>query len=344
MAETRQKIPHLRELDLQLAVAAFGVLSKDVEDELCAIDDPEVGHPCDVVCLRWPKVAVEDQRFRIELHGADHDVLELSAAKRIPRVHAVANLQHPIGNLDPCRARELFQLSERVFGLAGASFVTHVDQDGTAVLGGDSTHPGRASEFLLERRDDLGGVFADLRVGNRTEGTKRWLIAVVDDGEVVSVVHAQGALFARREADRHDHVQVQARQVDQVVPAERLVAQVGVDQPQTSQPASAGPHAAHVGQHQLRRITHDDVMHCPPAVDENTDLPSSRVRNADQCPRELGSRKTIQGHLAPVDASQRLGFRWAQAARVAVDLQRFLSSTHEAVLARIGRPQCLARF
>jgi hypothetical protein len=171
LAETRQKIPHLRKLDLQLTVAAFGVLSKDVEDELCAIDDPEVGHPRDVVCLRWPKVAVEDQRFRIELHGADHDVLELSAAKRIPRVHAVANLQHPIGNLDPCCARELFQLSERVFGLAGASFVTHVDQDGTAVFGGDSTQPGRASEFLLERRDDLGGVFAGLRVGSSLSST-----------------------------------------------------------------------------------------------------------------------------------------------------------------------------
>ena len=42
-AEARQRVLELRELDLELAVAALGALGEDVEDELRAVDDLEVG-------------------------------------------------------------------------------------------------------------------------------------------------------------------------------------------------------------------------------------------------------------------------------------------------------------
>jgi hypothetical protein len=118
----------------------------------------------------------------------------------------------------------------------------------------------------------------------------------------VPVVHAQRALFAGRKADRDHHVQVQTREVDQIVAAQRLVTQVSMDESQASKPASPGTETAHVRQHELGRVAHDDVVHGPAAVDEHADLSPGRVRHAHERPRELRGRESIQRHLAPVDA------------------------------------------
>jgi hypothetical protein len=45
LPEAGQGVLELRELDLELAVAALGVLREDVEDELRAIDDLQVASP-----------------------------------------------------------------------------------------------------------------------------------------------------------------------------------------------------------------------------------------------------------------------------------------------------------
>ena len=106
---------------------------------------------------------------------------------------------------------------------------------------------------------------------------------------------------------------------------------MGVDQPQASKPASPGTETAHVGQHELRRVAQNHVMHRPATVDEHADLSPRRVRHAHEGARELRSRQPVQRHLAPINALQRLGFGRAETARVAVDLHRYLSSPHRYV-------------
>ena len=65
----------------------------------------------------------------------------------------------------------------------------------------------------------LSRIVARLRVWNRTEGAKWRLVRIVDDGKVVAVVQTQRTLPARSETDRDDHVEAQARQVDEVIAA-----------------------------------------------------------------------------------------------------------------------------
>ena len=80
LREARHRVLELRQLDLQLAVPALGALGEDVEDELRAVDDLEVGLLGDAAGLRGRELAVEDQHAGVELHGADDDLLELALA------------------------------------------------------------------------------------------------------------------------------------------------------------------------------------------------------------------------------------------------------------------------
>ena len=190
LPESRQEVPHLRELYLQLAVARFGVLGEDIENELGAIYNLEIGHSRDVVRLGRSEVAVENQRLGVELHGSDDHVLELAASERVSGVDSVANLQHSVSDLDSRRARKLFQLTERVIRLAGASFVTDMDQDCAPVLRGDSARPGGSGELLLQSGNDLRGVVASLCIRNWSERAERRFIAIAENREVVPVVQA----------------------------------------------------------------------------------------------------------------------------------------------------------
>jgi hypothetical protein len=293
LAEARKEISHLRELDLQLSIGAFGVLSENVEDELCTIDDLEIGQAGDVVRLRRSEVVVEDERLCIELHGADHHILELAAAENVSRVHAVTHLQHAIDHFDPRSPCELRELSQRIFGLTGVSFVADVHEDRSALFGRDPAGVSGPSEFLLERRNDLRGAIVGFGVGNWAEGPEGRIVAVPGDREVVAIVHAQRPLFTWREADGDDHVEPQAREIDQVVPAQWLVPEMGMNESETAKPSRARTKTADVGQHELRGITHDHVVHSPAAVDQHTHLPSGGVRNANEGACELRRRQPI---------------------------------------------------
>ena len=119
---------------------------------------------------------------------------------------------------------------------------------------------------------------------------------------------------------------MQPRQVDQVISAQGLVPKVTVYQTEATKPASACAHATHVRQHELRRVAENDVVHHAAPIDQNPDLPAGCVRDAHQCARELWSREPIKWNLVPIDPLKRLCFRRAESARVAVNLQRCLSS------------------
>jgi hypothetical protein len=83
---------------------------------------------------------------------------------------------------------------------------------------------------------------------------------------------------------------------------------MSVDQPKTAKPSGSGTKTADVGQHELRSITQDHVVHRSTAVDQHAHLTSGGVRDANERSRELRRRQPIQRHPSSVDALQRLGF------------------------------------
>src|SRR5690606_40173888 len=120
---------HLSELDLQLAVSALRPLREDVEDELGAVDDLQIGQAGDRSRLRPRQVVVEDQHLDVELHRPDDELVDLAAAEDVLRVDAVTDLQDGVEDLDAGRARELGELSEALLRLAGALFVGDVHEN-----------------------------------------------------------------------------------------------------------------------------------------------------------------------------------------------------------------------
>ena len=66
-AHARQVVLELRELDLELALGADGVLGEDVEDQLRAVDDPRLERVLEVALLRRLELVVDDQRLGAKL-------------------------------------------------------------------------------------------------------------------------------------------------------------------------------------------------------------------------------------------------------------------------------------
>src|ERR1700724_1376983 len=65
--QTRHRVLELRELHLKLAVAALGALGEDVQNQLCAVDDLEVGVLGDGARLCGRELPIEHQDAGVEL-------------------------------------------------------------------------------------------------------------------------------------------------------------------------------------------------------------------------------------------------------------------------------------
>src|SRR5690606_33185526 len=101
LAEARQGVLELSELHLQLAVAGFRVLGKDVEDELAAIDDLQIRVGGNAAGLSRGEVVVEDEGLGVEIDGADHHLLELALAQNELGVEPLAELDDAVDHRHP---------------------------------------------------------------------------------------------------------------------------------------------------------------------------------------------------------------------------------------------------
>ena len=116
-AHAGQVVLELRQLDLELALGAPGVLGEDVEDELRAVDDTGRQRVLERALLRRVELVVDEQHLRVGLLVLRLQLLELALAhvaagiRMLPLLHEVAD------RLDARRASELAQLGELVLGV-----------------------------------------------------------------------------------------------------------------------------------------------------------------------------------------------------------------------------------
>ena len=124
-AETLEVLPHaphprqvvfeLRELDLELALGAPGVLSEDVEDQLRPVDDACLERIFKRSLLRGVELVVDEQYFGPGFFVLPLELFELSLAHVRSALWPRTMLYELPDGFDECRVRELSQLGQLGF-------------------------------------------------------------------------------------------------------------------------------------------------------------------------------------------------------------------------------------
>ena len=318
LAEAREHVLELGELDLELAVAGLGALREDVEDELRAVDDLEVGDRRDGRHLRGREVAVEDEHVGVALEGAEHHLVELALAEHEARVDLIAHLGDLVDDDHTRGAGELAEFTQGVFDEVGLALVGDVNEHRAAVVLHGLARAGDAGELLLDganHREEVG-VHHVVQGGGALLAPD--LVGGVFREEVRPEDVADGAVGLR--VDGRDEVEAQAREVDEVVVGQRLAAQVRVYESQPAKPPIRRAEAAHVREHELVRIADDDVLDRAAAMHQHAHLPPGGGGGFGEGLREFGREDAVRGDAPTVDALERALVTGGEARGVAVDL------------------------
>ena len=111
-AHPRQVVLELRELDLELALGADGVLREDVEDQLRAVDDAGLEGILEQALLGRAELVVDDEDVGGGGPESLLELVQLALADIAARVGTRTVLHDLVHGLDACGARELAQLRE----------------------------------------------------------------------------------------------------------------------------------------------------------------------------------------------------------------------------------------
>ena len=307
--QPRQRVAQLRELDLELAVAARGVLREDIEDQHRAIEDLELGRLGDRPRLPGRQIGIEDHDLGAELHRAQQDLVELAAPDEEFRITLGPALDEHVEHLDARGAAQLAELGDPRLGIGRATELDVNEQRAVfADIGGGDTV--RATELLLELGDQVEEV--GLRRGRLLDGQ-------LDRGTVrhhVADVQLAGPTRCI-DTDRGDRIEPQQREVGHVVARERLVAQMGMNEPQAAKPAGATADTTEIGQRDLRSIADHDVLDRTAAIDQHTDLAMELGGLQRELLGKLARHDLGRCDAAAIQALQRLDLACLQTLRIA---------------------------
>ena len=210
---------------------------------------------------------------------------------------------------------ELTELPQALLGL-GLARGRHVHGEGPGLpLCLEGTH-GAARELVLERVDE--GVEVECVVVE--SDTRRFRPGrIVADGQKVRVLEEVGATV-RPDQHRRDQVELQTREVREVVSRERLPPQVGVDQSDPAKPAPAGARAPQVRQKELLGLAHDDVHDPTGAVEREPDLPAGLRRELRDALGERHRDDALLRDLAVVELLETVTLARLEPGEVSMDL------------------------
>ena len=291
--EPRQRVVQLRELDLQLAVAARRVLREDVEDQHRAIEDLELGRLADRARLAGREIGIEDHDLGAELHRAQQDLVELAAADEELRIGLGPALDEHVEHLDAGGAAQLAQLGDARLGIAARGRAATCTSSARSLPRSVARDAVRAAELLPRARAISSTKFVRGAVAGSAGSSTR----AAPSGTMCAdeqLARAAGGV----DGDRGDRVEPQQREVGEVVARERLAAQVRVDEPQAAEAARAAAHAAEVGQDDLRRVADDHVLDRAAAIDQHADLAVQLRRLRRELRGELGATRSRSARRA----------------------------------------------
>ena len=101
--------------------------------------------------------------------------------------------------------------------------------------------------------------------------------------------------------DRGHQVEAQQGQVDEVIPGQALVAQMGVHEPEAAKASMAGPEAADLGQDDAGGVSDENVLHGALPGDEHADLPADAMGSLAEKGSQLRRDDVRRIHMPPID-------------------------------------------
>ena len=114
-----QTVLELRKLHLQFAFGAGGALRKDVEDQTCAVDDPDAQRAFQIFLLRRAHLSIHDGQIDFQRLTFEGQFLRLAAADKGRVIGVVQLLQDAANDDRPGGVRKAAEFIQAVLGVNG---------------------------------------------------------------------------------------------------------------------------------------------------------------------------------------------------------------------------------
>jgi hypothetical protein len=212
---------------------------------------------------------VKHQNVGPELHRAEDQILHLASSHQEARVGSGSALDDRVDDAEARGRRKLGKLFEGFFRIVNG---TSCDADEyravfRCLVGASGP---AAADFLLERSDQARKIDVKLRRGARIQETP--CAAAGIEWEQVRGVGLPGQAAGVCSHGDH-HVELEQREVSEIVFGQRLGVQMRVHEPQPAQSPAAGRVILfEIGHEHRLSVAHDDVGDSAPAVYQDADL------------------------------------------------------------------------
>jgi hypothetical protein len=125
--QIRLPITQLRELHLQLTLAATGMFGKHIEDQHRAIHDRHRNNLLQILALTRPQIVEHEHQLDILVANDARDFTRFPRADQGSRINAIALLHDAFYDLRACRFSKRFEFDE--LGVERSLYVADVDSD-----------------------------------------------------------------------------------------------------------------------------------------------------------------------------------------------------------------------
>ena len=303
------------------------MLGEDVEDQLRAVEDLEVGGGGDVAQLARRQLAIEDEDVGAEVHGADDQLLELAPADAGAAVEARAALQSAVDHDEASGVGQALELGQAAGGATG---IVQGDAHQDGALGALDMLEGRAA-------GELGLEIGDEGVPVVAPGVDRR--HVLDAPGPILFRRGRreevGVLDGAREAvledlDGDDSVELEQREVGEIVFGEAVGTQGGVDQAHAAKAGRTGAPGPQIGQEHPMGIADDDLVHLAATVEDQPDATPGLARQLGEGASQRRRQERRAGDATAVQVAQGPGLLGLEAGGVAVQ------GVQRAFLGRVG--------
>ncbi len=313
--EPRQSIPELRQLDLQLTVAGRRALREDVEDQLAAIEDLELGLLGDRTSLGRREVAIEDQHVREALHAAKHDLLELALADQVTGVHLRAYLQDLVQDFYPGGAGELPQLGQPRRRRTPVPTRDRYEERPAGAPHGP--RPGSDRQLGLERSNLRHEVARHLVEGRRLVLAPQLAGGVLR--EQMGPANDSGKTV-RANTDGGDEIEPEEREVGQVIPRQGFRLEMGVHEPQSAQASFARASAADVRQIDAAGVSDENRLDLALPGEQDAELAVQLEGQLGEVTRQLRAAELARRDAPSVGGAEPVELTLLQAQDVAGEI------------------------